>query len=179
METEVRSADEATPQLALWPDRGGGVDESRSPSTGAHHGGVGARRRTRPVRRGGGGYLNGRTHAELRDDPRLRELQEIGLREHWIEVAQEIGYDAFLAMWRLLSKRESLRDDSNQIALTLRPFASFERYQMNRYVETLIASGLSAVQIHSDIRQNLQWPMTITQVRRRLKHYRERSKRNG
>jgi hypothetical protein len=142
------------------------VHTPEAPHVGAHRGGVGGRQGPRPVRRGGGGYLNGRTPSELRSDPRLRELAEIGLAAHWLAVAEIAGYEAFLAIWRSLSLNPALRDDDNQIELRLRPFRAFERYQRNRYIETMVSAGLTHRQIHESIVRDLGERLSYRQTKR-------------
>lgn len=166
MSTEVRSAAGRGAQLGLWPET-----DSHSPTPGAtldgaHQGGVGARRRPRPVRQGGGGYLDGRTASELRGDARLRELAEIGLQAHWLAVADIVGYDGFIALWKRLSADPALRNDDNQIEIRLRPFKSYERYQRNRYIDTLVASGLKTRQINELLQVNLGERLSIRQLKR-------------
>lgn len=166
MNGETRSDAAAWAQLDWVGER-----DSRSPGLGAHgdgahQGGVGGRRRPRPVRKGGGGYLNGRTATELRADPRLRELAEIGLAAHWLAIAEIAGYETFLAIWRSLSANPALRDDDNQIELRLRPFRAFERYQRNRYIETLVATGLQHRQVHEMLLRDLGERLSYRQVKR-------------
>lgn len=128
--------------------------------------GVGGRQAGRRPRGGGGGYLNGRTPTELRGDPRLAELAEIGLSSIWLNVAAIVGYDGFMAMWRYLDGRPELRDDSNQILLSLRQYRTFEKYQRNRYIETLVASGLNASQVQYLVNRELRESLTNRQCRR-------------
>jgi hypothetical protein len=163
MTRETRSAEHDTRTLPLWPDL---VPPAGAPSGTPQAGGVGARQRRRPARAGGGGYLNGRTPAELRADPRLRELSEIGLRSHWLALAELAGYDAFVAWWRLVSQDESMRDDSNQVSLQLRPFRAYERYQRNRYIDTLVMAGLKPSVIQAAVAQDLNEELTYQQIRR-------------
>ena len=163
MTRETRSAEHDTRTLPLWPDL---VPPAGAPSGTPQAGGVGARQRRRPARAGGGGYLNGRTPPEPSADPRLRELSEIGLRSHWIALAELAGYDNFIAWWRLVSRDESMRNGSNQVELTLRPFASYEKYQRNRYIDTLVMAGLKPKVIQELIQKELKEKLTLVQVRK-------------
>lgn len=117
--------------------------------------GVGGRQRHRPAQGGVGGYPGVCSLAELRQDIRLRELAEIGLSATWLGVARILGYEAFVAMWRQLSADPALRNDDDQIELRLRPFRSYERYQRNRYIDTLVAAGLKPQQIRELVRVEL------------------------
>lgn len=128
--------------------------------------GVGGRQPHRAGAGGGGGYLDGRTASEVRADPRLRELAEIGLSATWLGIAQLLGYDLFVAFWRQLSADPALRDDDNQIEIRLRPVRSYERYQRNRYIDTLVASGLKPSQIRQMLKVDLNERLSPTQIRR-------------
>lgn len=156
----------AAQQQGLWPEL-----DLAAPPPGAHQvcaaaRGVGARQAGRPPRAGGGGYLDGRTATEVGVDPRLRELAEIGLQAHWLAVANVAGYDRFIGLWRLLSADPSLRNDDDQIELRLRPFRSFERYQRNRYIDTLVSAGMRASEIHDLVRKDLGEKLTLRHIKR-------------
>lgn len=137
--------------------------------------GVGGRRAASARPAGGGGYLHGCTASELRQDVRLRELAEIGLSATWLGVAQILGYDAFVAMWRHLSSEPALRNDDDQIELRLRPFRSYERYQRNRYIDTLVAAGLKPSQIHEMVRRELGEELSFRHIDRLAKAARLRA----
>lgn len=163
MATEVRSGDAAALTLDLFPDH---PAPPPPPSRPAHGRGVGARQAPRQPQAGGGGYLNGCTASELRADVRLRELAEIGLSATWLSVAQQLGYDQFVSMWRLLSSDPGLRNDDDQIELRLRPFRAFERYQRNRYIATLVQSGIKPSEIHQMVRQDLGERLSYRHIKR-------------
>lgn len=129
--------------------------------------GVGGRQALPSPRPGGGGYLDERTPPEVAaPDLRLREFAEIGLSATWLKVAGLLGYDTFVELWRLLSSDPALRDDDNQIALRLRPFDRYERYQRNRYIETLVAAGLDAHTIWSRIQTDIGERLSLRHVKR-------------
>ena len=69
-------------------------------------------------------------------------MAEIGLSATWLSVARLLGYDQFVAFWRLLSSDPALRNDDDQIELRLRPFRAYERYQRNRYIATLVQADI-------------------------------------
>lgn len=130
--------------------------------------GVGGRQAQAAPSRGGGGYLDGCTPPEVAGPPdlRLRELAEIGLSATWLGVARLLGYDAFVAMWRLLSSDPVLRNDDDQIELRLRPFRSYERYQRNRYIDTLVAAGLKPSEIHAMVHTELGEKLSYRHIKR-------------
>lgn len=163
---EVRSDAVDRVTLDLFPDHPAHRSDESGSANRSHAYRVGGRQCTKAVRRGGGGYLDGRTSAELRADPRLRELAEIGLSATWLGVAQLLGYDQFVAMWRQLSADPALRNDDDQIELRLRPFRSYERYQRNRYIDTLVAAGLRPSEIHDMVRTELGESLSYRHIKR-------------
>jgi hypothetical protein len=166
MTHETRSDAGAQSNLDLFPDLLQAAAAAPEPPRAARARGVGGRRARPAAGAGGGGYLNGRTTAELRQDVRLRELAEIGLTSTWLAVADLLGYDAFVGLWRLLSSDQNLRNDDNQIELRLRPFSAYERYQRNRYIDTLVASGIKPSQIHQMVRQQLGEKLSYRHIKR-------------
>ena len=133
---------------------------------GARAGVVGGRRPDRGAPAGGGGYLDGRTAAEVRQDIRLRELAEIGLSSTWLAVSNIVGYEAFVSVWRYLSANPALRNDSGQVELHLRSISAYERYQRNRYIETLVSAGLNPSQIRELVRAELGERLSFRHIHR-------------
>lgn len=160
MTTDRRSAAAAAQQLGLWPGFDVPAFRPLDPP------GVGGRRARNRAPRGGGGYLNGRTASELRADPRFRELAEIGLRSHWMRVAELIGYDNFVAMWAMLSGDHALRDEDGLILLSMPDFRRYQRYQRNRYIETLVAAGFRHSGIHAMLEAELNEQLSLRHTRR-------------
>jgi len=143
-----------------------GAAAARAPGA-VHPPGVGGRQAPGHPPPGGGGYLDERTAAEVAaPDIRLRELAEIGLSSTWLGVARLLGYDAFVAMWRLLSSDPALRNDDDQIELRLRPFRSYERYQRNRYIDTLVAAGMRPSEIHALVHTELGEKLSYRHIKR-------------
>lgn len=127
--------------------------------------GVGGRQLTPASPAGGGGYLDICstrkfprlvTAADVRD-PRLDELERMGLQRHWLNVAEAIGVDAFLVMWRTLDAEPSLWMDppGSGMRIRLRRYESFLRYQRNRHIEALYALGLTSEEIRARIAENI------------------------
>lgn len=168
----MRTADPVADTLDLWPEH----PRPPSPAPAARRPeGVGARRRRAAPGGAGGGYLNGCTPSELRADPRLRELAEIGLSATWLSVARLLGYDAFVEMWRQLSSDPALRNDDDQIELRLRPIRALERYQRNRYIATLVQAGIKPSQIHEMVRSDLGERLSLRHIKRLAAAGRRRS----
>lgn len=80
----------------------------------------------------------------------------MGLPGVWLAVARELGYEAFLAMWRILDAAVELRSDSDSmIEVQLRRFGSLQRYQRNRFIEALVAAGLGPKEIRARVKAEL------------------------
>lgn len=130
-------------------------------------GGVGGRRPGPRIPGGGGGYLGGCSTPKISRprlvsssdvrDPRLDELARMGLQRHWLNVAEAIGVDAFLVMWRVLDAEQSLwRDPPGAgLLIRLRRYESYLRFQRNRYIEALHANGLTSEQIRGSVASNI------------------------
>lgn len=111
-------------------------------------GGEGARQTTPAPQTEGGGYQNictvlnsDASAAERKRDPRLEELRQMGLQRIWCEVAEVIGFDALLKMWRILDSDPDSIGDNGRLILPLCRYSTFLRYQRNRYIETLAEMG--------------------------------------
>lgn len=165
------------------------MSEKRNPMDGYAEGdlfgpapgqGVGARQgRGRTADPGGvGSKICGAQNFELPDaekksrDPRFDELARIGLPAAWLRVAERVGFDAWLDVWRMISDDETLRHDGGQRMPKLRAFDAYLRYQRNRYVEALAQAGLGDHQIQSALRRNLKEDLDVSHINRLAKRAR-------
>lgn len=129
--------------------------------------GVGARQRARPPRRRGGGYLNERSASDVWEVAKLRELEVMGLPGVWIDVAHAIGYENFMAMWRILDRSMAMRSESeSMIEVQLRRLASYHRFQRNRFIEALAAAGLGDRQIQQALNAQLGEKLSLSHISR-------------
>lgn len=129
--------------------------------------GVGARQPGQRLRPRGGGYLNECTTPELWEEAKFRELADMGLPGVWLAVAREIGYDKFMALWRILDAAIELRSDSDSmIEVQLRRFASFRRYQRNRFIEALANLGCTDKEIRLRVRRELGEDLSLYHIYR-------------
>ena len=156
------------------------MEEKRSSKHGrAQHdaitGGVGARQGSASLPLEGGGYPETCTvlefsarppESEKNRDPRLGELQRIGLKRVWLDVAEEIGVDSFLAMWRILDSDESSRHKEGFLQIHLKLYRSFLRYQRNRYIEALSAQGYKPIEIQHCLSRQLREPVSLRHISR-------------
>lgn len=80
----------------------------------------------------------------------------MGMPDWFLEIARSIGFDNTLAMWRILdAQRELQSDEGLMINLQMRPFASYQRFQRNRFIESLGAMGLSVAEIRAKVKREL------------------------
>lgn len=138
--------------------------------------GVGARQTPPLFSAGGGGYQNicnvlnfDASAAEKKRDPRLEELREMGLQRIWLEIAEEIGVDVLLRIWRILDNDPASIGDSGRLILPLCRYSTYLRYQRNRYTEALHAAGMSVRDIQKKLNEQLCEQISIRHISRLLK----------
>jgi len=91
----------------------------------------------------------------------------MGMPTVWIDVARAIGYDAFMAMWAILDRAVHLRSESeSMIEVQMRRLASFRRFQRNRFIETLAASGLADREIQDQLAAQLGEKLSRSHISR-------------
>lgn len=136
--------------------------------------GVGARQADPGPPDRGGGYLD--TCGSANDgasDPRLAELAHLGLPRAWLMIAELIGFDAWLNVWRMLSSAEFdswiRRETGGTRMPQLRSYDSYLRYQRNRYIEALAARGMKAGEIQRAVARNLREPLDEKHVLKIMK----------
>lgn len=129
--------------------------------------GVGARHRHEPGPQGGGGYLDECTPSELWQEAKFRELFDMGLPAVWLEIAHDLGYDAFMRLWRRLDAAAEMRSDAeSMIEVQLRRYSSFLRFQRNRFIETLVDMGVSHREIRERVRRDIGEELSPSHIRR-------------
>jgi hypothetical protein len=79
----------------------------------------------------------------------------MGLPSALVRVAEAIGADAFLAMWRIFDAEPLFHTEKGDLEVRLRPYRSYLRYQRNRYIEELSSQGYTPQQIREAVRLNL------------------------
>lgn len=134
---------------------------------------VGGRQAPPPAPPRGGGYQNVCTvlnfeasAGQKKRDPRLDELREMGLQRVWVDVAEEIGVDALLKMWRILDRDLSSIGDDGRLLVPLRSYSTFLRYQRNRYIETLDSLGMKPKEIREKLNQQLCEQISLRHISR-------------
>lgn len=137
--------------------------------------GVGARLPPPAPLPGGGGYLETCTvlkfstrppESKKNADPRHDELARMGLQRVWLDVAEEIGVDAFLAVWRILDSDPSARHKEGFLQINLKLYRSYLRFQRNRYIEALAARGLKPLDIQRNLIRQLRESVSLRHISR-------------
>jgi hypothetical protein len=137
---------------------------------------VGARHSLSPLAGGGGGYqqtcifskFGAEAEKNFADDPRLEEFREIGLSSTWLRVAEGIGVDAFLALWRILESDDRVDRDRGMLQIGLRSYASYLRYKRNRYIAALKAAGVDHREIQNRLSKQLHENLSLRHISRLL-----------
>lgn len=136
--------------------------------------GVGGRQDNPLPSTGGGGYLDTCSILNFRPrngqknrDPRLDELHQMGLQRVWLEIAETIGVDGFLATWRLLDAAfQSSMEDHGRMLVPIRAYRTFLKFQRNRYIHTLVSMGMSTREIREKVRLCLCEEVTVRHINR-------------
>jgi hypothetical protein len=139
-------------------------------------GGEGGRQEAPSLPPGGGGYQNKCTvlnfdasSAQKKIDPRLQELRDMGLQRVWLDVAEEIGVDDFLKVWRILDSSDAgqaRKGEDGRIMIPIRCYDSFLRYQRNRYIESLTKMGMKPNEIRKRLNEQLCEQISIRHISR-------------
>jgi len=135
-------------------------------------GGVGGRQERGHQSARGGGYqdncmvLNFEPAPEKKRDPRLDELQAMGLQRIWIDIGEKIGGDNLIIMWRMLDSDQISLADDGRLLIPIRRFRTYVRYQRNRYIETLIEMNFSPREIKEKLERQLCEKVSIRNILR-------------
>ena len=128
-----------------------------------------------PLSHAGGGYLSICMPFEFSlpvdkkifADPRIGQLEAMGMRRIFIDVAEAIGFEAFMAMWKIFDADPSLRDQGpSAMRIVMRPLSAWQRCQRNRYIEHLLASGLTDDEVLERLQTQMHIELEGTSVRR-------------
>lgn len=88
----------------------------------------------------------------------------MGLQKQWLDVAEKIGVDNLLIVWRTLDSDFSCHADDGRLLIPLRKYKTYERFQRNRYIESLSAMGLNARQIQQRLAGELREKLSIRNI---------------
>lgn len=117
--------------------------------------GVGARQEETSTHQEGGEYPDICTDhkSPMREgcsgvDPRIREIEQMGVSRIWLDVAKAIGVDEFLKMWEILDTRGATGPRER---FYIPRFSTYLRFQRNRYIESLAADGVPVASIRRKV----------------------------
>lgn len=102
-------------------------------------------------------YVEKRPRAlDLREEALLTELDAMGMSRVMLHIAHTIGFDSFMAMWRILDgAHEAIADNDSGIYIRMQRLSAYRRYQRNRFIEALAAMGMSQPQIALAVKRDL------------------------
>ena len=93
---------------------------------------------------------------DSRESALLDELDAMGLSRVMLQVAHTIGFDAFMAMWRILDgAHEAIADNDSGIYIRLQRLSAYKRYQRNRFIEAMAAMGMTQPEIARSVKRDL------------------------
>ncbi len=75
-------------------------------------------------------------------------LKDAGLSDFWIEIAEDMGQEKFLSMWKKLSENST---PGVSIQVRLPKFERYERYRRDRYIRYLYERGMSKLKIMAQL----------------------------
>lgn len=91
----------------------------------------------------------------------------MGMPGVWLEVARAIGYDSFMTLWSILDREVSMRPDTESyIEVKLRRLRAYQRFQRNRFIESLASAGLTPRQIRMTVNAELGENISIPHIHR-------------
>lgn len=90
----------------------------------------------------------------------------MGLQRVWLDVAEEIGVDALLKMWRILDADQASIGEDGRLLVPIRSYATYLRYQRNRYIEELSARGMKPRQIREKLKAQLCEQISLRHISR-------------
>lgn len=116
---------------------------------------LGARQGVAPTTARWGGYQQTCSVLNFpsRRDPRLDELRGLQLGDTWIGVAEIIGFDQFIAVWRLLTSSNAWLDEGHRVYLP--SFRKYLRLQRNLLIEALLSDGQTSADIRAHVKRTL------------------------
>lgn len=101
--------------------------------------------------------------ARAADDPRVRELRDVGIPRVWISVAREIGFDAFMQVWRVLMREEHVDERCRIVVPNLERYMRFQR---NRLIRQLVAEGYGVDEIREAVKGTTGEDVSESHIRR-------------
>ncbi len=92
----------------------------------------------------------------------MAELRQLRLGDAWLAVAELIGFDRFIAVWRLLTSSDAWLDERNRISLP--SFKQYLRLQRNLLIKSLLDDGHSTAEIRARVKSALGEDMDLSHL---------------
>jgi hypothetical protein len=93
---------------------------------------------------------------DSREATLLDELDAMGLSSVMLNVARTIGFDNFMAAWRILDgAHEALSDNDSGIYIRMPRMSAYRRFQRNRFIEAMARMGMSHPEIARSVKRDL------------------------
>lgn len=96
-------------------------------------------------------------------DPRIAELSTVGIPRVWIRVAREIGFDSFMAMWRILMQGGHIDE---RCRVVVPNYQRYLRFQRNRMIRQLIDDGHDVAEIRAQVKAATGEDVSESHIRR-------------
>lgn len=100
-------------------------------------------------------------------DARIDELRRSGVGRVWLTVADAIGYETFLVVWRTLAAQPEVADERHRVYVPR--WHSFLRYQRNLLVRAMARAGATPEEIQAAVAREIGEMMSRTHVCRLVK----------
>lgn len=98
----------------------------------------------------------------------MDELRAMGMPAVWLDVADICGPAVFVRIWERLDREYGFQEagDGEPLRIRLRRFASYRRYQRNRYIESLASMGCTAPEIQQRLLAELGEGIGLSHISR-------------
>lgn len=93
----------------------------------------------------------------------------MGINRAWRRAAEAAGFEAFVAVWRVLASDPSVLDDRNRICVPA--FDTWLRFQRNQVIRELTAQGWSRTMINAKLVEQGCEPINEVHMKRIQKRF--------
>jgi len=142
--------------------------------------GVGARHKDLDAPTEGGGYLDTCSDSDLAllkkiappGDPRLNMLHELGLADHWLKIADLVGFDHFMTMWMILDEPNvyaSSRERKRR-RIHVPQYSKFMRFCREKIIIDLSNKGKKPHLIHKILLKDMRERVSVRHIERIIKN---------
>ena len=92
----------------------------------------------------------------------------------WVMVAETVGFDTFLALWRRISADVSLLHDGGQRMPKLRSYEAWTRRERDRYIMELARQGKNPAEVTRAVARNWREHLDPKHVAKIMRSARQR-----